>query len=115
MPMLSKPTRKLTVVVDVSCDYANQFNPIAIYHDKTTFDKPTNAVILSNNDIASKTKPLDVIAIDNLPSMLPVESSNDFASKLYPYLLELADFDNSTVWMRSLDKFFEAIEEANKI
>jgi len=33
--------RLLSVVVDVSCDTTNPFNPIPIYSINTTFDKPT--------------------------------------------------------------------------
>jgi saccharopine dehydrogenase (NAD+, L-lysine forming) len=36
--------RRLSVVVDVSCDTTNPFNPIPIYNVNTTFDKPTVAV-----------------------------------------------------------------------
>lgn len=36
--------RRLSVVVDVSCDTTNPFNPIPIYNVNTTFDKPTIAV-----------------------------------------------------------------------
>jgi saccharopine dehydrogenase (NAD+, L-lysine-forming) len=34
-------SRRLSVVVDVSCDTTNPFNPIPIYTINTTFDKPT--------------------------------------------------------------------------
>ena len=36
--------RKLSVIVDVSCDITNPFNPIPIYHSATTFVHPTLAV-----------------------------------------------------------------------
>ena len=36
--------RRLSVVVDVSCDTTNPFNPIPIYDINTTFSKPTVAV-----------------------------------------------------------------------
>jgi saccharopine dehydrogenase (NAD+, L-lysine-forming) len=36
--------RRLSVVVDVSCDTTNPFNPIPIYNINTTFLKPTVAV-----------------------------------------------------------------------
>ena len=36
--------RRLSVVVDVSCDTTNPYNPIPIYKINTTFDKPTVAV-----------------------------------------------------------------------
>jgi saccharopine dehydrogenase (NAD+, L-lysine forming) len=38
--------RKLSVVVDVSCDTTNPFNPIPIYNTTTTFDAPTVPVKL---------------------------------------------------------------------
>ena len=38
---LASPGRKLSVVVDVSCDTTNPHNPIPIYSINTTFDKPT--------------------------------------------------------------------------
>lgn len=34
-------SRRLSVVVDVSCDTTNPFNPIPIYNINTTFSKPT--------------------------------------------------------------------------
>ena len=34
-------SRRLTVVVDVSCDTTNPYNPIPIYTINTTFDAPT--------------------------------------------------------------------------
>jgi saccharopine dehydrogenase (NAD+, L-lysine-forming) len=38
--LLSHETCRLSVVVDVSCDTTNPFNPIPIYETITTFDKP---------------------------------------------------------------------------
>ena len=53
------------------------------------------------------TPPLDVIGIDNLPSLLPLESSLDFASQLLPCLLEIDKLDQG-VWRRAA-KVFEKI------
>jgi saccharopine dehydrogenase (NAD+, L-lysine forming) len=39
--MRTGPTRKLSVVVDVSCDTTNPFNPVPIYSINTTFAEPT--------------------------------------------------------------------------
>lgn len=36
--------RRLSVVVDVSCDTTNPFNPIPIYSVNTTFDNPIVSV-----------------------------------------------------------------------
>ena len=63
---------KPCVIVDISCDYNNPFNPLPIYNRLSTFIEP---VIDINNMIS-------MIAIDNLPSLLPCDSSSDFSSKL---------------------------------
>ena len=47
---------------------------------------------------------LDVMAIDNLPSLLPLESSHDFAGQLLPWLKQLDALD-AGVWGRAEDIF----------
>ncbi len=89
---LSAP-RRLTVIADVSCDPTSPFNPVPIYDHATTFDDP---VIRAT----SGKPPLDITAIDNLPSMLPVEASEDYAAQLLPSLLTLGQID-SGVWGRA--------------
>ena len=44
----------------------------------------------------SSSKPVDVSAIDHLPSVLPRESSERFANKMTPYLLKLDKVCNIT-------------------
>jgi saccharopine dehydrogenase (NAD+, L-lysine-forming) len=44
---------------------------------------------------------LDVTAIDNLPSMLPRESSEDFANQLLPFLMDT----DGDVWQRAQAAF----------
>ena len=48
--------------------------------------------------------PLDVTAIDNLPSLMPVESSEDYAAQLLPSLLTLKALDQG-VWGRAKAEF----------
>jgi saccharopine dehydrogenase (NAD+, L-lysine-forming) len=36
--------KRLSVVVDVSCDATNPHNPIPIYHETTDFDAPVTVV-----------------------------------------------------------------------
>lgn len=85
--------RRLSVIADVSCDPSSDFNPIPIYDHSTTFNDPVIRV-------ANGSPPLDVMAIDNLPSMLPVESSQDYAAQLLPSLLKLAHIEQG-VWGRA--------------
>ncbi len=93
--------RRLTVIADVSCDPNSSYNPIPIYDQSTTFADPIVRVGPSEN-------PLDVMAIDNLPSMLPVESSEDYAGQLLPYLNALDDMETG-VWGRAAHTFQDHI------
>ncbi|MBT8408447.1 MAG: saccharopine dehydrogenase, partial [Alphaproteobacteria bacterium] len=52
--------------------------------------------------------PLDVTAIDNLPTMLPREASEDYAAQLLPTLRTLDKMD-SGVWPRARQTFEAAI------
>lgn len=94
--------RRLSVIADVSCDPSSPFNPIPIYDQATSFSDP---VIRVASDPV-----LDVMAIDNLPSMLPVESSQDYAAQLLPSLLQLAPVDTG-VWARARALFDQHIAQ----
>ena len=52
--------------------------------------------------------PLLLTAIDNLPAMLPKESSIDFEKQLLPYLLDF-DVDKNGVWGRAERIFYDKI------
>ncbi len=77
------PGRELRVIGDVACDPTSDFSPIKVYDRTTTWDRPALRV--------AEEPPLDVMAIDNLPSMLPRESSQDYAAQLLPVLGRLDD------------------------
>lgn len=84
-----KRPRKLSVIGDIACDPDSDFSPIKVYDRVTTWAAPARRV--------HDAPPLDVTAIDNLPSLLPLESSEDFAGQLLPCLLGLGDAANP-VW-----------------
>lgn len=86
----------LKVIGDVACDPDSEYSPIKVYDRTTTWDAPALRV----ND----TPPLDVTAIDNLPSMLPVEASKDYAGQLLSSLLTLTDLKTG-VWGRANEVF----------
>jgi saccharopine dehydrogenase (NAD+, L-lysine-forming) len=100
----SAPTdpRKLTVIGDIACDPTSDFSPIKVYDRTTTWAEPALRV--------HDTPPLDVMAIDNLPSMLPVESSQDYAAQLLPTLLELPSLETG-VWGRARDTFLSHLQK----
>mgnify|MGYP005996480785 FL=1 len=84
--------RQLTVIGDIACDPDSAFSPVKVYDRTTTWAQP--ALRVHDNP------PLDVTAIDNLPSMLPNESSQDYAAQLLPSLMELLDLETG-VWGRA--------------
>lgn len=88
--------RKLTVIGDIACDPTSDFSPIKVYDRATDWDAPALRV--------AENPPLDVTAIDNLPSLMPVESSQDYAAQLLPSLLTLTDL-GSGVWGRAKVEF----------
>lgn len=88
--------RKLTVIGDIACDPDSAFSPVKVYDRATTWTAPALRV---HDD-----PPLDVTAIDNLPAMLPLESSEDFAEQLLPHLLDF-ESDPERVWERARETF----------
>lgn len=88
---LTEP-RRLTVIGDVACDPDSDYNPVPVYETATTWAAPATRV--------HDAPPLDVMAIDNLPSLLPVESSQDYAGQLLSSLLTLQRLDQG-VWARA--------------
>eukprot|EP00126_Sphaerothecum_destruens_P015012 Sdes_comp8914_c0_seq1m323 len=98
--LLPLKSRRLCVVVDVSCDTTNPNNPLPFCKVSTTFSRPVERVFAGGEQ-----RPLDVITIDHLPSLLPVESSERFASDLLPTLLELKNLETSDVWQRNIQLY----------
>ena len=60
-----------------------------------------------------KNPSLDVMAIDNLPSLLPRESSENFAAQLLPSLLGLHDMVQG-VWGKAGAHFDKHISKLGK-
>ena len=84
--------RKLTAIGDVACDPDSDYNPVPVYDEATSWQSPALRV--------HESPVLDVMAIDNLPAMLPLESSEDFAQQLLTTLLSLDDLSHP-VWTRA--------------
>jgi len=95
------PGRALRVIGDVACDPTSDFSPIKVYERTTTWDAPVLRV--------ADNPPLDVMAIDNLPSMLPRESSQDYAAQLLPVLAQL-DRPEQGPWGRARSIFRDHLE-----
>lgn len=104
--------RRLSVVVDVSCDTTNPHNPIPIYSINTSFPDPTV-------EVDGLTKRCTVISIDHLPTLLPREASEQFSKDLLPSLLQLPQRAEAPVWVNAeklfRQKLAEAAEEDEKL
>ena len=100
--MLASHDRRLSLICDVSCDPYGDYNSLPIYDACTTFDNPILRLIDGSN-------PLDLIAIDHLPTLLPIESSEEFCSQLMPHLLQLDHMDRG-VWSRACEVFKQKSE-----
>ena len=90
------------MIGDIACDPDSAFNPVQVYDRATTWAEPALRV--------HDAPPLDIMAIDNLPSMLPRESSEDFAGQLLPTLRALPEAGNP-VWQGARDLFGKHVAE----
>lgn len=98
---LDTALRRLRVVVDVTVDVTSEANLLPIYDSVTTWSEPARRLRTD--------PPLDLIAIDNLPSLLPHEASTDFSAQLAPQLAAI-DRDSAS-WRRCADSFVTACRD----
>jgi saccharopine dehydrogenase (NAD+, L-lysine-forming) len=97
---LDRTDRVLTTVSDVTCDVTSACNRLPVNDEITTWAEPVRR-------LRHEPPVLDVLAIDNLPSLLPRESSAAFSAELMPHLRGLPDAD--PVWERCRERFAEAV------
>ncbi len=98
---------RLSVISDVSCDPTSDINPLPFYDAATEWDAPYLTIGAHGG------KGVDLIAIDNLPSLLPRESSEDFAGLLLPHLRTLSNDGFAGVWQNSHSCFGAAMSRAS--
>jgi saccharopine dehydrogenase (NAD+, L-lysine forming) len=79
---LAVPDRQLRLVADVTCDVTSEHNLVPVNTAVTTWEEPVRR--LHEDPV------LDVIAIDNLPSLVPREASASFSAELTPLWHDLA-------------------------
>jgi saccharopine dehydrogenase (NAD+, L-lysine-forming) len=97
---LTEPGRRLRTVCDVTCDVGSPYNVLPVYDTVTDWTNPVRRL--------QERPALDLIAIDNLPSLLPEEASTGFSGSLAPLLME---FGVGGAWGRCLDRFNETCRE----
>ncbi|TXS95540.1 saccharopine dehydrogenase [Parahaliea maris] len=99
LPLVSEASRRLSAISDVSCDPGSPYNPLPLYSECTSFGSPAQRLLEDG-------LPLDMVAIDNLPSLLPRESSADFSAQLLPALLQLPHFP-AAPWQANRNLFLQ--------
>ncbi len=92
---IADPATRLSMISDVACDPLSDFNPLPIYQAPTAWDAPFMRIEGGKY----------LTAIDNLPSLLPLEASEDFAAQLLPVLHTYPD---GVAWQNARAAFDEA-------
>ncbi|MFJ1958588.1 saccharopine dehydrogenase [Streptomyces microflavus] len=92
--------RRPAVIADVTCDVGSELNTLPVYDHAADWGNPVAR-------LCGGPRPLDIIAIDNLPSLVPAEASRAFSADLWPLLLSLRE--GSEVWDRCLEAFRHAV------
>lgn len=92
--------RRLSLICDVTCDVTSQCNALPIYERVTAWPDPLL-------ELRAGDRPLHLIAIDNLPSLLPREASVAFSAQLRPLLLRVQD--PAPEWQRAAERFRQAV------
>ncbi|WP_226345951.1 saccharopine dehydrogenase [Agilicoccus flavus] len=92
---LDRAGRRLTMISDVTCDVTSDLNVLPVYDAVTTWERPVTS-------LRSGAGAVSLIAIDNLPTMLPAEASASYSAQLLPVLLTLPD---GPVWARARETF----------
>jgi saccharopine dehydrogenase (NAD+, L-lysine-forming) len=100
--LADEASHRLSIVSDVTCDVTSECNTLPIYDSPTTWDQPVRR-------LRSGVRSPGIIAIDNLPSLLPAEASRDFSAQLLPHLETLGSEDG--VWRRCREAFRRACGE----
>jgi len=103
---LDAPGRRLSVISDVTCDVTSDLNLLPVYDELTSWEEP--ARVLRPADPDGARPQVRIVAIDNLPSLLPAEASATYAEDLLPTMLELPD---GAVWDRARARFVQALDD----
>jgi saccharopine dehydrogenase (NAD+, L-lysine-forming) len=91
--------RRLSTVVDVTCDVGSPYSVLPIYDSVTDWQEPVRR-------LGGDGHPMDLIAIDNLPSLLPEEASVGFSADLTPHLFDL----DTEPWSRCAALFVSTLD-----
>jgi saccharopine dehydrogenase (NAD+, L-lysine-forming) len=111
IPFLTKKDlyreKKLSILVDVTCDMGGISHRFPFYQDTTTFSDPCLKA-------GPEESPVHVVGIDHLTNWLPLEASHTVAEPLFPLLKDLLGTDEEKLpapWQATKNKFSEHIND----
>jgi saccharopine dehydrogenase (NAD+, L-lysine forming) len=96
---LDNEHRRLALITDVTCDVSSACNALPIYERCTSWAAPAH-------ELRAGHRPLQIIAIDNLPALMPEEASMAFSADLRPLLTSLGS--QAAPWQRCVQAFHDA-------
>ncbi len=96
--------RRLRLLADVTCDVTSETNMLPVNTSITTWESPVRRITGREGGA------MDVIAVDNLPSLLPREASVTFSADLTPHLLGLHDHPPVGPWAAAAKAYDEAAD-----
>lgn len=90
---LDRVGRRLTLIADLSCDLGHPANPLPIYREYGTRERPIQrlregAFLTPSDGPITFSPPLDLLAVPYLPSFDPIRSSTEFSNECTTYLME---------------------------
>ncbi|MEM6461898.1 MAG: saccharopine dehydrogenase, partial [Pseudomonadota bacterium] len=100
----ARPAARMMTIADVSCDPLSDYNPLPLYDQPTSWARPFIEVGKNSKDVV-----VELTAIDNLPSLIPLEASEDFSRQFAPVLLT---FDHGEEWQAARQVFEDKLRDA---
>ena len=95
--------RRLRLLADVTCDVTSDTNMLPVNTSITSWADPVRRITGREGGW------MDVIAVDNLPSLLPREASITFSADLTPHLLGLRDDPPVGPWAAAAAAYDKAV------
>ncbi len=94
---LQRENTSIRTISDVSCDPMSDYNPLPVYQKPTSWEQPF--LQIGRN---GRGDTVELTAIDNLPSLIPLEASQDFSGQFVRSLLR---FDHGHEWSAAKQTF----------
>ncbi|KAF2716125.1 hypothetical protein K431DRAFT_342167 [Polychaeton citri CBS 116435] len=95
--------RKLSVIIDISCDSNGPYHPLPVYNSGNSLEQPTQSIDVPTGP------PLTVSAIGYLPVIVAAEASDVASRNNLPLFRLWRDYRRAEVWRKLEKLFFEKL------